>query len=565
MNRCVIGLIVGVLCIWPLGASTGQPLTPAQIQQAQARLKAVGLDPGPMDGVIGSQTEAAVRAYQQQRGLPVSGQLDAATLQALLATSVGPEAVQEAQTPRAVPQERPEQQRSAHDRSDRFQATQAQPSSPAFADQPDEGKVLGFEFARDPLNAKQPMQTFDDVLQADVQAKPGVMAAQQQLLARRYELTPRFDPDSRMSRGKPIAVGPTARLGSGHTWESLAQMTPEAIRQANLFPYPSLPHPKQATGGQVFPHMQILMFPRLQRFDVDFDLPEAFLPEFPPAIFLQNRPELGDVSRGEVVSINNFYRLFKDLVTPVQLDGLRMLLTPFPQEEFNPTDDRKSTEASLGVTCLDCHVNGHTTAQFHLNPDDRPQERRMRLDTTSLRGLFNQQIHGSKRSLRSVEDFTEFEFRTAYFNGDPIHAMKKGFTILPRVQVAHMAQMQNMFDFPPAPKLDVQGRLDLAQATERERRGAEIFFGKGQCAGCHPPPTYLDHQMHDLKVERFVNEAPLGPMKTFALRGIKDSPPYLHDGRCLTLEDTVEFFNLVLGLQLSAEEKQDLAAFLKVL
>ena len=54
------------------------------------------------------------------------------------------------------------------------------------------------------------------------------------------------------------------------------------------------------------------------------------------------------------------------------------------------------------------------------------------LDTTSLRGLFNQQIHGSKRSLRSVEDFTEFEFRTAYFNGDPIHAMKKGFPVIDR-------------------------------------------------------------------------------------------------------------------------------------
>jgi cytochrome c peroxidase len=71
--------------------------------------------------------------------------------------------------------------------------------------------------------------------------------------------------------------------------------------------------------------------------------------------------------------------------------------------------------------------------------------------------------------------------------------------------------------------------------------------------------------MHDLKVERFVNEAPLGPMKTFTLRGIKDSPPYLHDGRCLTLEDTVEFFNLVQGLQLTADEKRDLVAFLKVL
>ena len=67
-------------------------------------------------------------------------------------------------------------------------------------------------------------------------------------------------------------------------------------------------------GGQVFPQMQIEMFPRLERFDVEFDLPDAFLPEFPPAIFLQNRPELGDVSRGEVVSINNFYRLFKDII-----------------------------------------------------------------------------------------------------------------------------------------------------------------------------------------------------------------------------------------------------------
>jgi cytochrome c peroxidase len=71
--------------------------------------------------------------------------------------------------------------------------------------------------------------------------------------------------------------------------------------------------------------------------------------------------------------------------------------------------------------------------------------------------------------------------------------------------------------------------------------------------------------MHDLRVERFVNEAPLGPIKTFTLRGIKESPPYLHDGRCLTLEDTVEFFNLVLELKLTPEEKRDLVAFMRVL
>jgi cytochrome c peroxidase len=71
--------------------------------------------------------------------------------------------------------------------------------------------------------------------------------------------------------------------------------------------------------------------------------------------------------------------------------------------------------------------------------------------------------------------------------------------------------------------------------------------------------------MHDLKMERFVDEAPLGPMKSFTLRGIKESPPYMHDGRCLTLEDTVELFNLLQGLRLTAEEKRDLVAFLRVL
>jgi cytochrome c peroxidase len=475
------------------------------------------------------------------------------------------DAVMDAQTPRAVPITRPEQQKNQHDLSDVFKATKAEPASTAFTSQPKQGKNSGFDFYRDPLNSDRPMTTFEEVYKNDVAEKPKVMEAQRRLLSMRYDLTPRLSPDVKMTRGKPIATGPTARLPKGVTWDSLAAMKASDIMADNLFPYPPLPHPKQATGGQVFPKIQIDQFPRLQRFDVDFDIPDAFLPEFPPAIFLQNRPELGDVSRGEVVSINNYYRLFKDLLTPVQLDGLRMLLTPFPQEEFNPTDDRKSAQASLGVTCLDCHVNGHTTAQFHLSPDIRPQERRFRLDTVSLRGVFNQQIHSSKRSLRSVEDFTEFEQRTAYFNGDEIHAAKKGMNILNRVQVSHMAQMQNMFDFPPAPKLDVSGRLDRSKATQREAAGEDIFYGKGRCANCHMPPTFMDHQMHDLHLERFLKEPGDGPIKTFTLRGIKESPPYMHDGRCFTLEDTVEFFNLVMGLRLTPEDKTNLVAFLRVL
>jgi cytochrome c peroxidase len=479
-----------------------------------------------------------------------------------------PDAADEARAPaRQGDANRAELKKSEHDRSDVFDPNNARLSSPVLNDQPDKGRIPGFDFVRDPLNAKEPggKTTFEEAMKEDRAMRPKVMEAQRALLAKRYNLEPKFHPDVRMSRGKPVPVGPTARLGEDMSWERLAKMSPQEIRKDNLFPYRPLPHPKHTPGGQVFPQVQTKAFPRLERFDVEFDLPDPFIPEFPPAIFLQNRPELGDVSRGEVVSINNFERLFKDILTPVQLDGLRMLLTPLPQEEFNPTDDRKSEEPSLGVACLDCHVNGHTTAQFHLNPDIRPQQRRFRLDTTSLRGIFNQQIHSSKRSLRSVEDFTEFEQRTAYFNGDQIHAIKKGITILDRVRVSHMAQMQNMFNFPPAPKLNVLGRLDKDKATESELRGEKLFFGKAQCAVCHPAPFYLDHLMHDLQLERFTQEPGDGPMKTFTLRGIKDSPPYMHDGRCLTLEDTVEFFNLILGLKLTDEEKADLTAFLRTL
>jgi cytochrome c peroxidase len=472
----------------------------------------------------------------------------------------------EAVAVRATAPTRPEQRVTEHDRSVTSKSTTPAPISPGLQGQPKDGRMSGFDFSRDPLNADKPFTTLDEVMKKETANRPAVMAAQRRLLENRYNLVPKFDPVVKMSRGKPLCVGPTARLPQGMTFEEVAKLGPDEIKRQGLFPYPSLPHPLHANGGQVFPAMQIAMFPRLQRYDVEFDLPEAFVPEFPPAIYLTSRPELGDVSRGQVLSLANFRELFNDILTPVQMEGLRLLLTPLPQEEFNLTEDRKSPQPQIGVACLDCHVNGHTTAQFHLSPDIRPQERRFRLDTTSLRGLFNQQIHGSKRSLRSVEDFTEFEQRTAYFNGDPIRPMKKGFQELPRSVIPHMAQLQIMFDFPPAPKLNVVGRLDPKKATEQELQGEKLFFGKANCAVCHPAPFYLDDKMHDLHVERFAKDEPGdGPIKSFTLRGIKESPPYLHDGRCLTLEDTVEFFNFVQELNLSKQEKSDLVAFLRTL
>jgi cytochrome c peroxidase len=424
-------------------------------------------------------------------------------------------------------------------------------------------------------------KSFDAIMAGDSEAKPGVMKAQNELLKSRYDLSDR--PSSVLMSGgrKPVQSGVRVKLPPGMTWERLAAMSPDEIRAKDLFPkgFLPLPHAKHATGGMVFPQKQIDAIEKaerrsLERFDVAFDLPDHLTPEFPPPIFLTTHPERGDVSQGQVLTIRNYYELLHGILTPVQIDGLRLLLTPFPQQQFNQTEDRKVAEPSLGVSCLDCHTNGHTNAAFHLNPDTRPQESRFRIDTVSLRGMFNQQIHGSKRSLRSVEDFTEFEQRTAYFDGDQVTAAKKGVHLPEHAsQVVLMAQMQNMFDFPPAPKLDVYGRLNPDKATEQELRGEEVFFGKGRCAECHAPPVFMGDRMHDLKVERFYKARRIadqragaeGPIKTFTLRGIKDSPPYLHDGRLLTLEDTVEFFNLVLGTKLTAEEKAGLVAYLRVL
>jgi cytochrome c peroxidase len=422
---------------------------------------------------------------------------------------------------------------------------------------------------------------FPTLMATKAAEKDMVMARQRALLDARYDLSDRPSPDVRMSRGKPVQQGVRVKLPAAQTWESLADLTPDQIRAADLFPagFLPLPHPKQPEGGMLFPHFHIEEILRqtgrnLTRFDLDFDLPDPFLPEFPPAIFLTTRPDLGDVSQGQVVTTDNFFELFKCVLNPKQLDGLRLLLTPFAQQQFNFTDDRRAERPSQGVACFDCHVNGHTNAGTHLVGDIRPQEARHRIDTPSLRGTNIQQLFGSQRALMSVEDFTEFEQRAAYFDGDPVLATKKGVNPLDRgAQVHPMAEFQKILALPPAPKLGLTGKLDPAKATAAETRGQDLFFGKAQCSTCHTPPYYTDQLMHDLHGERFyeprivngILTKPEGPIKTMLLRGIKDSPPYLHDGRLLTLEDTVEFFNLVLGTKLSAQEKADLVAFLQAL
>jgi cytochrome c peroxidase len=424
-------------------------------------------------------------------------------------------------------------------------------------------------------------ENFSTIMSRMTAAKPEIMKRHMALLEQRYDLSNRPAQGVKMSGGKAVQQGVRVKLAGGSTWDQLSRLTPEQIREQNLYPagFLPLPHPNHPEGGMLFPKFEIDEMKKqedrdLTRFDLDFDFPDHLLPEFPPPIYLTTRVDLGDVSKGNLVTMDNYYELFNGLLNPKQLEGLRLLLTTFPQQQFNATEDRRTERVSRGVACFDCHANGHTNRATHLAGDARPQEFRHRINTPSLRGVNIQRLFGSQRALKSVEDFTEFEQRAAYFDGDPVIAQKKGLSILERgSQVHFMAEFQELLDFPPAPKLGVDGKLNPKKADAAEMRGQQVFFGKGRCGECHQAPYYTDNLMHNLQTERFFKSHMVngmmayadGPIKTFPLRGVKDSPPYMHDGRLLTLEDTVEFFNLVLELQLSASEKADLVAFMRAL
>lgn len=412
------------------------------------------------------------------------------------------------------------------------------------------------------LASVEDVTNFEEFCKNCTERKALVMEERHKYMAKRYQFTGATSPTVTMTRHKPIPVGPVVRLPEGiASWEQLAALGPAEIRKRDLFPmgFRPLSHPLHSVGHQLFPQSWTRIHPEHERFDVEFDIPDAYLPEFPPPLFLTTRPDLGDVSRGYEITQANFYELFKGIITPEQMEGLRLLVTKFPTTWFNQTKHRVTREPVRGVACLDCHVNGHTNGAIEMDPGVRPTLLRPRIDTPTLRGNHNNLLFSSHRSIRSLEHFSEVE---EYFDGDITLQPQIGGRQLDRASTNRMGDFNSIIGWPPAPKLDRLGKLIPSLATPAELRGEVLFNGKAQCFVCHPAPFYTDNRMHDLRVEEFYPGRAEGWIKTFSLRGIKDSPPYFHDGRLPTLDDTVEFFNLLFDLKLTPEEKKDLVAFM---
>ena len=168
---------------------------------------------------------------------------------------------------------------------------------------------------------------FEQWLEFHRKQKPKLMADVRNYMESRYEFSGEPVSGQFMSGGKPIMKGPTARLSSGiESYEQLASLTPAEIRDRDVFPFKPLAHPLQSVAHMVFPPNWLEAHPEHLRIDVDHDFPEAYLPEFPPPMFLTTHKELGDVTNGMEVTLDNFFEIFDGLLTPEQMEGLKELL-----------------------------------------------------------------------------------------------------------------------------------------------------------------------------------------------------------------------------------------------
>ena len=154
-------------------------------------------------------------------------------------------------------------------------------------------------------------------------AKPDIMKRHLALLEERYNLSNDPAPGLTMSRSKAIQQGVRVKLAPGVNWDQLAKLTPDQIKARDIFPagFLPLPHPNHPEGGMLFPKFEIDEMNKqekreLTRFDLDFDIPDQFLPEFPPPIYLTTRSDLGDVSQGKLLTLQNYYEIFNGILNP---------------------------------------------------------------------------------------------------------------------------------------------------------------------------------------------------------------------------------------------------------
>jgi cytochrome c peroxidase len=191
-------------------------------------------------------------------------------------------------------------------------------------------------------------------------------------------------------------------------------------------------------------------------------------------------------------------------------------------------------------------------------------------------GIMAQDMPGLVKKLDAIEGYPPL-FEKAY-PGEGI----SGATI-----VKALASFQRTVLSTESP-FDRWRKGDTQAMGPSERRGFALFEGKANCAKCHSGYNFTDNGFHNIGLTivgtdedpgRFAQrKVPIvqGAFKTPTLRDVALTSPYMHHGIYKTLEAVVEHYNRggdlkdnlspnIVPLNLSAQEKSDLVAFLKSL
>ena len=169
-------------------------------------------------------------------------------------------------------------------------------------------------------------------------------------------------------------------------------------------------------------------------------------------------------------------------------------------------------------------------------------------DTPTMRGNFNLMQLSSHRSIRSMDHFATVE---EYFDGDPGLMQRSARGHSSRSPIAWATSTRSSTFAGAEARPDGDARPQPGKSTGTAGRGA--LPRQGQCTNATAGPRSSTITCTTFKSSGFT---PAGRRADQDLPAAwhQDSPPYLHDGRCPTLHDAVEFFNLVLELKLSTRK-----------
>lgn len=245
--------------------------------------------------------------------------------------------------------------------------------------------------------------------------------------------------------------------------------------------------------------------------------------------------------------------------------GFKSYLIDLGDLAFNSPTVLGGAARAAGISCGTCHVNGASNAKLYVpGMSGRPGT----FDTTGP--LFNPKAHNGVRDPVRVPSLRGARLLAPYGNDGRIASLREfvrnvvvnefsGPEPSPAILDALVAYIEDI-DFLPNPSLGPSGRL-TSRSNDSERRGEAIFMRPfphdltTSCASCHIPSAgFIDHRQHDVGSG--------GSFKTPTLRNADFNAPYFHDGRFDTFDQVVGYFDKIYELDLSAQERSDLVAYL---